>query len=254
MTIELVILGSGTAVPTPERGAAGYLLIVEDERMMLDCGPGSTRKLAQAGCALNDLDGVMISHFHPDHICDLAAVLFGARIPGYARTRTLTLAGPAGLREHHNRLLNLFGRWLEAEDYKLEFIEFSQTRPHAQFQNCKVVTELVAHSHPAIGYRIETAAGAITYSGDTDYCDAIISLCRDAELAVLECSTPDDEKIKGHLTPALAGKIARQAGVKHLVLSHFYPSCANADILGQCQRQFSGRVTLANDLMRFTLA
>jgi ribonuclease BN (tRNA processing enzyme) len=257
MAVEAVILGSGTAVPVAERGAAGYLIIADDERMMLDCGPGSTRKLAQAGCQLNDLDRLLISHFHPDHVCDLAALLFGARIPGYQRARPLEIIGPIGLRNHYEKLINLFGDWLISNDYQLKITELDASSTSAAVttgKNCEISARAVAHSRPAIGYRIKTSAGIIVYSGDTDYCDAIVALCEQAELAILECSSPDEAKINGHLTPGLAGRIAREAGVKHLALSHFYPLCQSADMLAQCRRAYSGRITLAEDLMRFTLA
>jgi ribonuclease BN (tRNA processing enzyme) len=241
----------------PDRGAAGYLVIAGDERMMLDCGPGSTRKLAQAGCALNDLDRVMVSHFHTDHVNDLAAVIFGSRIPGHLRTRPLELVGPVGLKNHYEKLVGVYGKWIVPEEFELKIFEMDASltlEASIDFKYSRAKALAVAHSHPSIGYRIETEAGAIVYSGDTDYCDSIIELCKDAALAVLECSSPDEEKIQGHLTPGLAGKIASAANVKHLVLTHFYPVCYGADILGQCRRAYQGEITLAEDLMRFTLS
>src|SRR6185369_16583001 len=105
-----VILGSGTAVPTPDRGAAGYLLITDKDRFMLDCGPGSTRKLAQAGCRLTDLDRVLVSHFHSDHVNDLAAVIFGSRIPDHTRTSPLAFVRPVGSKNHYEKIKNLYVR------------------------------------------------------------------------------------------------------------------------------------------------
>ncbi|MBI4850604.1 MAG: MBL fold metallo-hydrolase [Acidobacteria bacterium] len=255
MNIEIVILGSGTAVPTVDRGAAGYLLIVDNEKVMFDCGPGSTRKLAQAGFELIDLDRVCISHFHPDHVCDLTAILFGSRIPNYSRTKPLELVGPVGLKQHYEKLLNIFGNWLISKDYELIITELhpSNTFAIVEYQHYKLMAQMVDHSYPAFGYRVETPTGIITYSGDTDYCEGIISLCENADIAVLECSTPDERKIHGHLTPSLAGQIAQKAKVKHLVLSHFYPECQMVDLTSQCRKFYNGQITLAKDLMRFPL-
>lgn len=255
MTVEIVILGSGTAIPTPDRGAASYLLIVNGEKIMLDCGPGSTRKLAQAGCELIDLDKVFISHFHPDHICDLTAILFGSRIKGYSRTKPLELVGPVGLKEHYDKLLNVFGNWLTSKDYELKITELDTNNNSitVAYPQYKLIAQMVEHSHPAHGYRVETPLGTITYSGDTDYCESIISLCQNSDIAVVECSTPDERKIHGHLTPKLAGQIAQEAKVKHLVLSHFYPECQVVDLIAQCRKFYDGQITLAEDLMRFPL-
>lgn len=254
MTTEIVILGSGTAVPTKDRGAAGYLLIVEDEKIMLDCGPGSSRKLPQAGCKLTDLDKVFISHFHPDHVCDLTAILFGSRIKGYSRSKPLELVGPIGLKEHYEKLLNVFGNWLVSKDYELTITELDPNQQTVtNYGKYTIVAQQVDHSYPALGYRIETELGVVTYSGDTDHCESIISLCQNADIGVLECSTPDQSKIHGHLTPSLAGKIATSAKLKHLVLSHFYPECQEVDLIGECHKFYDGQITLAEDLMRFPL-
>lgn len=256
MTTEIVILGSGTAVPTPDRGAASYLVIINEEKIMLDCGPGSTRKLAQAGCQLIDLDKVFISHFHPDHICDLTAILFGSRIKGYSRAKPLEIVGPVGLKEHYEKLLNVFGNWLTSKDYELKITELDASKHSitVDYPQYKLTAQMVDHSYPSHGYRIETNLGIITYSGDTDYCENIVSLCENADIAVIECSTPDERKISGHLTPRLAGQIAQEAKVKHLVLSHFYPECQEVDLMDQCSKLYDGQITLAKDLMRFPLS
>lgn len=255
MKVELTILGSGTAVPTADRGAASYLVTVGEEKLMFDCGPGSSRKLAQAGHSLTSLNKVFVSHFHPDHICDLVAILFGSRIPGYSRSEILEIVGPIGIKNHHQKLIDTFGNWLISKDYELKLTELDakESLVKVNFSNYQVTAQLVNHSYPALGYRIETPSGTITYSGDTDYCENIISLCEMADIAVLECSTPDEQKIQGHLTPSLAGKIAQQAKVKHLVLSHFYPMCETTDLIAQCQKFYTGQITLAKDLVKFSL-
>ncbi|NNG47268.1 MAG: MBL fold metallo-hydrolase, partial [Deltaproteobacteria bacterium] len=71
-----------------------------------------------------------------------------------------------------------------------------------------------------------------------------------ADVAVFECSFPNERRVEGHLTPGEAGEVANAAKVKRLVLTHFYPECEGADILSQCQETFSGEVILAEDLLR----
>lgn len=254
-SLALTILGSGTAVPTADRGAASYLVTTGSESLMLDCGPGSTRRLPLAGIELIDIDHLLISHFHVDHVCDLAAFLFGSRIPGYQRTKPLKLIGPVGLKTHYNRLVDLFGQWLLSPDYQMEIIELDTAQGAATIElaSVRVTAQTVAHSNPAIGYRLESGGRVLTYSGDTDYCETIVDLCQGADLAILECSTPDGQKIPKHLTPGLAGQIATEAGVAQLVLSHFYPMCQPAEILAQCQRCYQGKISLAMDLMSYTV-
>jgi ribonuclease BN (tRNA processing enzyme) len=95
--MQLTILGSGTAIPSGERFPAGYLLASGGARVMVDCGPGTLRRLAQAGCSLAQLDAVLLTHFHTDHCADLAALLFALRSPRFGGRGPLHVFGATGL-------------------------------------------------------------------------------------------------------------------------------------------------------------
>ena len=90
----------------------------------------------------------------------------------------------------------------------------------------------------------------MVYSGDTDYTENLIELAGDADLLICESAVPDDMRVNGHLTPSLAGEIATRAGVRKLVLTHFYPECDHADIKQECRKTYGGPLILAEDLMR----
>jgi ribonuclease BN (tRNA processing enzyme) len=72
-------------------------------------------------------------------------------------------------------------------------------------------------------------------------------------LMICESALPDDQKIDGHLTPSLAGRMAQAAGVKRLVLTHFYPACETVDIENQCRTTYNGELLLARDFMTLIL-
>ena len=93
----------------------------------------------------------------------------------------------------------------------------------------------------------------VAYSGDTDYCPNLIELAKGVDLLILECSLPDDMKIDGHLTPSLAGRVARETECKRLLLTHFYPPCDKYDIVEIVKKQYKGEVKLAEDLMRIVV-
>ena len=110
------------------------------------------------------------------------------------------------------------------------------------------------HNPESIAYRVEIPGGAsVVYSGDTDYCDTLIELARDADLLICEAALPDDLKVGGHLAPSLAGRVAAAARVHQLMLTHFYPQCDQADIVSQCRQTYSGPLLLAEDLMHIEL-
>ena len=76
-----------------------------------------------------------------------------------------------------------------------------------------------------------------------------MELVNGADVLVCESAFPDHLKVTGHLTPSLAGEIAEEAGVKKLVLTHFYPECDGADLIEQCRKTYQGPLVLAEDFM-----
>ncbi|MFZ1201463.1 MAG: MBL fold metallo-hydrolase, partial [Desulfobacterales bacterium] len=113
----------------------------------------------------------------------------------------------------------------------------------------------VDHNPESLAYRITDARGrAVVYTGDSDVCENLVAIARNADLFICESSLPDAQKVDGHLTPSLAGEMATRATVGRLVLTHFYPECDEADIEKECRKTFSGPLVLARDLMRFKLS
>ena len=250
--MELVILGSGTAAPYTKRGGPGLLIRVEEENLLFDSGPGSLRSLAKAGISISEIDRIFYTHFHVDHTLEFALLLFILRNLEYKKTHPLCVTAPRGFQKIYDGFHQAYGEWIEPKGYELQIQEIEEET--IESEGWKVTSKRVLHTENSIGYRIESKEGkVISYSGDTDYCESVIHLARDADLLVLECSFPDERKVKGHLTPSQGGEIASEAKVKKLLLTHFYPICDDYDILAQCRKTFSGDVILAEDLMRISV-
>ena len=112
----------------------------------------------------------------------------------------------------------------------------------------------VYHTDQSLGYRIEDSQGrSIAYSGDTGPCDGLADLGREADLFVLECSFPEGRGMDNHLTPSEAGAAAGRANARKLILTHFYPQCEGADIIGPCASRFHGPIVTAEDFMTFEI-
>ena len=168
------------------------------------------------------------------------------------RKEDLTVIGPIGLKDFYRGLLGIFGDAIAPEVFELHLKEVSETSIAGE--RVELIIKPVMHSDNAIGIRYRDADGKILcYSGDTDYCDGIIKLANNADLLILECSFPDEGKVKGHLTPSYAGRIAREAKARRLLLTHLYPMCDAYDILAQCRKEFKGDIQIAHDLMRIDL-
>src|SRR4030067_929277 len=136
--------------------------------------------------------------------------------------------GAPGFRDFYERLRRTYGSWVEAGDYPLRVEEIS-ARPLAL--GSLVLTAVpVVHTSHSVAYRVEdTGAGNVApCSGDTDVCEALVAAARNADLAVFECSFPNERKAGGHLTPREAGEIASLARVQRVGLHPFFPGVGGA--------------------------
>lgn len=251
--MDYVVLGSGSAVPHPRRGSAGHLVLHGGLTLLVDAGTGTLQKLVTLGVSLDEPDVVAFTHLHLDHTAELAPLLFALRNPGIGRTKPLTLLGAPGFRDFHRRLRRLYGSWVEPSDYALRIEEISG-RPVSL--GALVLSAFpVAHAPESVAFRVEDpqTGKVLAISGDTDVCEGLVEAARGADVAVFECSFPDGRKVDGHLTPGEAGLMASRAAVRRLVLTHFYPECEGADLLGACRRTYSGEILLAEDLMRVSV-
>jgi len=253
---EVCVLGSGTGIPHPRRRPPGVAVSIGRHLLLLDCGPGTLWSLAQAGLEFRDVDWLWLSHFHPDHSGDLASLLFAARSPLSGRKKPLMIGGAVGLVDFHRRLTNVYGEWIHLEPRRLGLREIDPSVPTSlELPFGKMVALPMAHTATSLGYRLETNGGAVlAYSGDTDYCVNAVKLAQDADLFLCECSFPDALKGVGHLSPRWAGRLAREARCKDLVLTHLYPACDAVDLVAACRDEYEGRITLAEDFMRLRIS
>jgi ribonuclease BN (tRNA processing enzyme) len=223
------------------------------EKLLFDAGAGTLRRMLECGVSIFDISCIFFSHFHPDHIAELVPFLFASNYSeGGPRKTPLTLVAGKGFSAFYKALKQAYGSWIELGANVLNIIEMDTKAPdRLEFARFSVSTRPAAHNPESISYRIASPSGySVVYSGDTDYCENLISLAANAHVLISECSHPDEEKIQGHLSPSLAGKIAADAGVQKLVLTHFYPQCDGFDIEKECRKTYTGKLVLAEDLMR----
>lgn len=247
--MELTVLGSGTAVPDPDRGSSGFLVREGDYRLLLDCGLGTLRKLSMIGVSLDSIDAVAVSHLHLDHVAELAPLLFALKNTIYRRTRPLRFFGGAGIRRHFDALENAYGKTIVPESFEVAVEEVQGTRVESGPLSLTAVP--VMHSPSSVAFRIESAGGrSIGWSGDTAYCPGLVEVLRNVDLAVVECSFPEGMRHESHLNAPEAGRAAAAAGARKLLLCHFYPECAGHDLRAEAGRHFGGEVVEAKDLLR----
>ena len=211
------------------------------------------RRLLEAGITIFDISYIFFSHFHPDHTGELVSFLFSTKYPDENRRQApLTLVAGKGFLNFYGRLKKAYGKWIELAPGLLNIIELdNQARDYRRFDSFTVESLPVAHNDESIAYRVTDLQGkSIVYSGDTDFCDNLVVLANNADLFICESALPDQLKVPGHLTPSLAGEVAKRANVRQLILTHFYPECKKVDIEKECRKTYQGQLKLATDLMK----
>jgi ribonuclease BN (tRNA processing enzyme) len=229
---------------------------LEGRHLLLDLGPGALRQLAAAGLTLERVDYILLTHLHPDHCGDLPAYLFALKYAGFPpRATPCRIIGRRGLAEFLSHLRGAWGRWIEPEPGQVEIVEVSEPGEVTLLagEPFRVRCAEPDHTPASLAYRVEAGGRSLVYTGDTDYSPRLVELARGADLLLAECSFPEGRKVEGHLTPRLAGRMAREAGAKRLLLTHLYPPADEVDIKAQAEAEFGGEVAVAEDLMRMTL-
>lgn len=249
--MEVVLLGTGTATPSLARNASGIAVRCHGHTLLIDMGPGTLRRLCEAELDTKDVDAILITHFHPDHVSDLVPFLFASNYAyGPVREAPFYLVGDESLEQFYGALVAVYNGWIVPRGNRLLMRQLNQETPDFEDLPGVIVRSAPsAHSVQGRAYRIEADGVSVTISGDTDVSDDIAALASGTDVFICECSMPEGRKIPGHLIPSEAAAMARRAAARKLVLTHFYPPCDEVDVIAQARPGFSEEIVRAEDLM-----
>ncbi|MBC7893992.1 MAG: MBL fold metallo-hydrolase, partial [Cytophagaceae bacterium] len=264
--------------PRRASAAASQVILVDDAAYVIDCGDGVARQLVLAGVPLPALRHIFITHQHSDHTADYGNLFWLAWTAGL-RTRVDTW-GPPPLSRMTAQFLAM-----NHADIRTRIIDEQRIplqpliHPHditrggvVLRENGVTVTAAVVHHPPVVpsfAYRFDTPDHSIVISGDTTRSDALIALAKGADVLVHEAMLPAGVErlvpnvpnaadlrrsiLSHHTTAEDAGRIAQEAGVRTLVLSHLIPpedsQITDSMWLDAARAHFTGTVVLGRDLL-----
>jgi ribonuclease BN (tRNA processing enzyme) len=276
---RLILLGT-CAGPRPNkmRNQSSWVVLVNDVPYVVDCGYGATRQMISANIPLRNLRYIFITHHHSDHNLEYGNLMYNAWAWGFKGR--IDTYGPPPI----EKITKLFFE-MNAYDINIRIPdegrpplvpmvqphEFSKAGLVMETENVKVTAAVVNHPpvEPSFAYRFDTSDRSIVFSGDTTPCESLIKLSQGADVLVHEvlhkpslarllARIPNADRllehiVESHTTHIDVGKVAKEAGVKTLVLTHFVPgddpSVTDEMWSEGAKTHFNGNIIVGKDLM-----
>lgn len=246
---KIIFLGTASAVAY--RGHENTFFAVEGESstILIDCPARPLRRLEEGGVQISNLDDLIITHFHADHVSGLPNLLMDMWLLG--RKKEFTIHGNTHSISRAHKMMELFEWDTWTGMYPVHFHEVpdAEFSPVVETADFKILSSPVEHLIPTLGLRIESSEGdcVIVYSGDTNPIDETVRLAGGADILIHEAAGAAE----GHSSPAEAGEIAARAGVKILYLIHYSirGDISEQTLLTEAKKTFPGKVFLAEDLL-----
>lgn len=266
---EVVIVGSGTPVPEPDRSGPAVAVVIDGEPLLFDAGPGVVRATVSAGLDPVAVAQVFLTHLHSDHTLGLPDLIFSPWVVG--RDEALAVRGPPGTEPMVDHLVAAFAEDRRVRTTGLEGkgplrVDAADVVPGVVYERGETRVEAFAVEHGswhhAYGYRIDGPDRRVVVSGDTGPSDAVVRACDGCDVLVHECYStaafddlPDSaQRYHGsfHTSAAEVGRLATRARAKAVVLTHLLLWGATADSLrDEVRAHFEGEVVVGHDGMRF---
>jgi len=275
---EVILVGTGVPTPNPRRMGSSIVVNVNGSPILFDCGRGAVTQLVRAGIDPAQVEYVFLTHHHFDHTIGLPDLLLGSWIIG--RDTPVEIFGPAGTSAFVQSILEAFKIDIESRRMsrdgkqgaiisRLEVMAKEiDEGPVWQTPQWKVRAVRVDHLPGSLGYRIDTEDRSVVFSGDTRPCPALVELARGADILIHEVFFSPEFESTGapfgrhrrfvhpdwihrvrHTKAHEVGKIASEAGVKKLVLTHLWSNEGEERLKKEVAAYFSGEIIVGHDLL-----
>ncbi len=244
---KIIILGSAGGVPDDKHEGTHLAVVDGSKTVLVDCSGNPMARMKQAEIALDSIEDLVLTHFHPDHVYGVPMLLMGMWL--LKRTKPLAVHGLRPTLSRLRRMMDLFGwrNWANFYDINFHQTPAKHLTPILETETIRVLASPVKHLIPTIGLRFEfpTEGSSAAYSADTEPCPGVNGLAYDVDVLIHEAMGEG----KGHTSPRQAGETAAAAGVRRLYLIHFPFSASPDDWAEQAKTVFSGEIAVVEDYM-----
>lgn len=251
--MKVTFLGTGSAISS-DRSQSGIL--IKDEMILLDCGSGILNNIGKSKTNIREINNILITHTHLDHISDLPAIIKAKQLLGDSE---ISIYGPPGIREKIKKIFEIFDYIkvnINKEKKQKEKIDvkINEINPGESFEikNRKIDTIETIHSIMSIGYRIDNS---LVYSGDTEPFKEMASFAEGCGTLIHECSFPDGISVKNHTRPSDLAEVIKDCDIDSIYLTHLYPQTIGKEkqMKETIRKNFEGEVNIANDMKKIEI-
>src|SRR5262245_15343607 len=223
--MRLTVIGSGDAFGAGGRFNTCFLVEANGTTILLDCGASSPVALKMRNVDLNAIDGVILSHLHGDHFGALPFLLLDWQFH-QRRERPLTIVGPPGTRQRLDAACEVFfpRSSRNAWRFALEFLEITPGVPDEALGFAIRTVEVIHQSGaPSTAVRLSRGGKILSYSGDTEWTDALVGIADGADLFILECYDYSRD-VPGHMNFARLTENRARLRARRVLLTHMNPT------------------------------
>lgn len=244
--MKLTVIGLWGGYPKKNGATSGYLLEHEGFSLLMDCGSGVLSKV-QNIIQPEELNAVLISHYHTDHIADIGVLQHARLIQGFLGKKM-----PA---------LPLYGHRFDQNEFsKLTYKDITTGiayKPEEVLQLGPFHISFLKTDHPVVCFamRIEAGGKAVVYTADTSFKEEFVHFSKGVDLLLCECNfyAGQNGKSAGHMTSTEAGRLANMANVRQLILTHLPHYGELNDLVTQASKEFNGSIRLAEEFLSISL-
>lgn len=245
----MTVAGSSSSIPRPDRACSSYLVDDDETPIVLDLGTGALANLRRY-VDYDRLGAVVISHMHADHFIDLIPLRYALRYGSRRRAEKLPVHLPPGGIGMLTKLVSAFAP--EGGEFLSDVFDLREYDPARPLPIAGATLRFAptAHYIPAFAIRWERDGASVTYSADTAPDDQVIALARESDVFLCEATLRRGEiepGARGHSSAGDAAAMARAAGVRRLVLTHYSDEATSRDLDESARELFDGEIVVADD-------
>ncbi|MGD6780489.1 MBL fold metallo-hydrolase [Sutcliffiella horikoshii] len=237
--MKLTVVGFWGGYPAVNSATSGYLVEHENFKLLIDCGSGVLAQL-QNYIEVTDLDAVILSHYHHDHVADIGPLQFArlisfymgksvTQLPIYGHQEDMQGFSTLDHKEYTKGIAYDPSKTLEVGPFKIEFLK-------------------TIHPVPCYAMKVSTDEGSFVYTADTSYQESFIPFTKGADLLICECNlyAHQDGKAAGHMNSHDAAKVAQGAEVPQLLLTHLPHFGEVEELVDEAATIYQGKIDLAH--------